>query len=146
MLSYKHTTDLTSPVYQDGLQIRKVVFIEEQAVPPEIEIDDLEADCIHIVGYDEEGIPQATARLYPLAAGKYKVQRVAVRKEGRSKGYGRELMLEVERMARSLGAHSLKLGAQNHALPFYEKLGYHIISGEYEDAGIPHHDVTKELE
>lgn len=148
MLSYKHTfdADLSSQIYQDALQLRRLVFIQEQAVPVEIEIDDKEADCIHIVGYDEKGLPQATARLYPMGAGTFKVQRVAVRKEGRNKGFGRDLMLEVERVSHEQGAHLLKLGAQNHALPFYTKLGYQIISEEYEEAGIPHHDVEKELE
>lgn len=145
MLSFKHTTDINSPIYLDALSIRKIVFVGEQAVAPELEIDEWENQCLHIVGYDEKNKPQATARLLPLGEEKYKVQRVAVRKEDRSKGYGRALMQEVERLAVEMGAYALKLGAQNHALPFYAKLGYHISSEEYEEAGILHHDMQKIL-
>lgn len=77
MLHFEWTQDLKSKTYRDALDIRKV-FVEEQQVPVSIEIDDLEDKTLHLVGY-EEFIPVATARIYPMENGKYKVQRVAIK-------------------------------------------------------------------
>lgn len=145
LLHFEWTQDLQSKTYRDALDIRKEVFVDEQQVPISIEIDDLEDKTLHIVGY-EEAIPVATARIYPMANGKYKVQRVAIRKAVREKKYGSILMQEIERHVRELGGKRLFLGAQNHAIGFYEKAGYTICGEEYEEAGILHHDMDKMIE
>lgn len=87
-----------------------------------------------------------TARLYitnKTTAGK--VQRVAVTKNVRGMQLGRQLMVEVARYARLLNITHLHLGAQNHAIGFYQKLGYTVYGQEYEDAGILHHDMEKKI-
>ncbi|HJB24164.1 MAG TPA: GNAT family N-acetyltransferase [Candidatus Jeotgalibaca pullicola] len=145
MLLFKNTMTISSPIYEDSLQIRRIVFIEEQNVSPDIEIDDKEERCIHVVGYKKEKAV-VTARLLPLETNQYKVQRVAVLKKERGKHYGKYLMLELERIAREKDAASIVLGAQNHALPFYDRLGYTINSEEYSEAGILHHDMIKILD
>ncbi|WP_233442741.1 GNAT family N-acetyltransferase [Trichococcus shcherbakoviae] len=145
LLHFEWTQDLKSKTYRDALDIRKEVFVEEQQVPVSIEIDDLEDKTLHLVGY-EESVPVATARIYPMENGKYKVQRVAIRKAVREKKYGSILMQEIERHVRELGGKRLFLGAQNHAIGFYEKVGYKICGEEYEEAGIQHHDMDKMLE
>lgn len=144
MLQFQWTQDLQSKTYADALAIRKAVFVGEQNVPEEIEIDALESKTHHLVGY-EGTLPVATARIYPMENGKYKVQRVAIRKEARNKNYGKLLMEEVEKHVQLLNGHKLFLGSQNHAMPFYEKLGFHICSEEYAEAGILHHDMEKIL-
>ncbi len=145
MLHFEWTQNLNSKTYLDALTIRKEVFVEEQQVPVSMEIDDLEDKTLHLVGY-EEGIPVATARIFPMENGKYKVQRVAIRKAAREKKYGSILMQEIERHIRELGGRRLFLGAQNHAIGFYEKVGYTICGEEYEEAGILHHDMDKMIE
>ncbi len=145
MLTFEQTTNLESQTYKDALMIRNIVFVGEQEVPVEIEIDDKEAACLHIVAYTENKNPIATGRLYPISNHTYKVQRVAVLKEERGKGFGKTLMQGIEMIARNKNAKFLRLGAQNQALPFYQHLGYHVISEEYEEAGILHHDVEKAL-
>lgn len=144
MLQFRWTQDLHSKIYADALAIRKEVFVGEQNVSEEIEIDDLESKTIHLVGY--EGIsPVATARIYPMENGKYKIQRVAILKEARKKHYGRLLMHEIEKKIRALGGKKMFLGSQNHAVGFYEKIGFHVCGEEYEEAGILHHDMEKIL-
>lgn len=145
MLHFEWTQNLNSKTYLDALTIRKEVFVEEQQVPVSMEIDDLEDKTLHLVGY-EEGIPVATARIFPMENGKYKVQRVAIRKAAREKKCGSILMQEIERHIRELGGRRLFLGAQNHAIGFYEKVGYTICGEEYEEAGILHHDMDKMIE
>lgn len=138
------TTDLNSSYYNDAVEIRRKVFIEEQHVPLELEIDDLEDQTIHVIGYLENE-PVATARLYQKNATTFKIQRVAVSIDFRKRNLGNHLMLEIERYAKSKHFKKLLLGAQDHALAFYEKLDYQIDGEGFMDAGIPHHMMIKNL-
>ena len=144
MTQHKWTTDLESQTYKDALQIRHKVFVDEQKVPVDLEIDDLEAVTEHIVLYKEDQ-PVATARILELENATYKVQRVATLKPFRGQGYGAELMAQIEAHVSHLNAQKLVLGAQNTAIPFYEKLGYTTHGDEFMDAGIPHHNMTKNI-
>lgn len=138
------TTDLNSSYYNDAVDIRKKVFVDEQNVPPELEIDDLEDQTIHVIGYLENRAV-ATARLYKKDATTFKVQRVAVSLDFRKKNLGNQLMLEIERYAEMNHYKKLILGAQDHALNFYKKLGYQVEGKGFMDAGIPHHTMIKNL-
>lgn len=84
MLTIKETTDLSSQTYTDALTIRKEVFVTEQQVPLDLEIEN-EDVCIHFVLYDDNQA-QATVRLFPKENGTYKVQRMAVSLAARKKG------------------------------------------------------------
>lgn len=140
----KWTTDLESKVYTDALHIRHAVFIIEQGVSLEEEIDDLENQTEHLVVY-ENGQPVAAARMLAIDPQTYKAQRVSVLKDARGQGYGAELMQQMELRAKELGGQKITLGAQNTAIPFYEKLGYEVEGDEFLDAGIPHHTMSKSL-
>ncbi|MCR1835489.1 GNAT family N-acetyltransferase [Oceanobacillus caeni] len=128
---------------QQAYDIRMVVFVEEQNVPPEEEIDDLEGSAIHFIGYDHEN-PVAASRLRFVE--EYgKLERICVLKEARGKSFGKEIIQAMEKVVQEKGFKKAKLNAQTHAEGFYQKLGYHTISGEFMDAGIPHVTMTKEL-
>ena len=136
------TTDTTSDTYKDALKIRYDVFVTEQGVSIADEIDELEDKTIHVVLYKEDE-PIATARIYAIDADTYKVQRVAVQEKVRKQGFGAILMTEVEKKVMELGGRNITLGAQNTAIPFYERIAYTIEGAEFMDAGIPHHTMTK---
>lgn len=140
----KWTTDTTSDTYKDALKIRYDVFITEQGVSVEEEIDELEDQTEHVVLY-RNNEPVATARIYDIGNQTYKIQRVAVQKEARSLGFGAAVMTEVEQKVRDLNGQHITLGAQNTAIPFYEKLAYSIEGDEFMDAGIPHHTMVKSI-
>ena len=74
------TTDTQSDIYQDSVQIRYDVFITEQRFPEGSDIDDFEAGSEHLVLYDQDGTPLATARIYALEGQLYRIERVAVLK------------------------------------------------------------------
>ena len=135
----------TKESYEQCLDIRMKVFVEEQNVPPEEEVDGYEDVCTHFVLYDDAGEAAGTVRYRPLDDGLVKVERMAVLKDHRGKKYGYDLMEGVHDHARSAGHKKAKLGAQVHAIPFYEKLGYAVSSDEFDDAGIPHKYMTREL-
>ena len=140
----KWTTDTTSAIYKDALKIRYAVFVNEQGVSEEEEIDSLEDKTEHVVLY-VDGKPVATARIYDLGENTFKVQRVAVLKDARGMGYGAVIMTEAEKRIHELGGHKVTLGAQNSAIPFYEKLAFNVEGEEFMDAGIPHHTMSKYL-
>lgn len=143
-LTTKWTTDLDSTIYEDALKIRHDVFVVEQKVSIDLEIDDLEDQTEHVVLYQEKE-PIAVARILKLENKTYKIQRVATQKEFRGQGYGAELMKQIELRIKELAATKITLGAQNTALDFYKKLGYTVEGEEFMDAGIPHHTMTKNI-
>lgn len=143
-MQIKHTTDLTDPIYRDALALRRTVFIDEQGVAENREIDADEGKAIHFVAYDQD-TPIGTARLLPESYG-YHVQRVAVLKSQRGQGTGAQLLAALAAYATANGAHELRLGAQVHALGFYQRQGYSLTERpEFLDAGIRHREMRKSL-
>lgn len=128
---------------KDAYSVRKTVFVDEQHVPVEEEIDQYEKDATHFVLYHDHT---------PVGAGRFrildhygKVERICVLKEARKHGSGKEIMLEIEQFALAQGLHQLKLNAQTHAIPFYVGLGYEVVSEEFLDAGMPHKAMMKKI-
>jgi predicted GNAT family N-acyltransferase len=123
--------------------IRREVFVGEQSVPENLEIDGQDDAARHFaVKADGNIIATCRVRLMGSAA---KIERVAVLKDFRSKGIGRVLMRYILNELRKQGnIHLFKLSSQTHAVPFYEKLGFKTRGGEYLDAGIPHYDMVLE--
>lgn len=133
---------------KDAFAIRRNVFIEEQNVRPDLELDGLDQQLIHLIGYlDNQAV--ATARITLKEDNTVaKIQRVAVLKEQRGKHLGYQLMQEIERWANDSfpSIKTLILSAQDTAIPFYEKLNYQVTNDEgYLDANIMHHDMAKDI-
>lgn len=131
--------------YNDCLEIRKEVFVEEQNVPLELEVDEYEDVSVNIC-LTIDGRPLGTVRYRDIGDGVAKVERMAVREIARGLHLGQALMNFVHIHAEENGFKRTKLGAQVHALKFYEKLGYTVTSDEFDDAGIPHKYMEKQLE
>ena len=126
----------------DALAIRRRVFIEEQGVPEDEEIDDHDGDpasfttALHVVLY-RGGAPIATGRLLlPHDGEGAHIGRVAVLAEHRRIGAGRAVMFALRSLAVERGMHDITLAAQLHAIGFYEKLGYVARDDVFLDAGI----------
>ena len=130
-------------MYNQCLEIRKHVFVEEQNVPMDREVDEYEDVATHILLIDDE--PIGTVRYRPASDDMIKVERMAVLPEERGRKLGFKLMEFVHDHAREHGYTRAKLGAQVHAIDFYRKLGYTVSSDEFEDAGIPHVYMEKAL-
>ncbi|MDR0865283.1 MAG: GNAT family N-acetyltransferase [Candidatus Symbiothrix sp.] len=143
------TRDTKSPVYLDAVRIRRQVFVEEQHVPTEIEIDAYEALCVHFVLYDDEtDAALATARLLPGKENENLItlQRMAVLKEYRGNGYGRKVMEAIEKFAAQNRFPEIVLHAQLTAKDFYTKMGYIPFGDEFEEAGIRHISMKRQIQ
>lgn len=120
----------------DCFEIRKSVFVEEQGVPLENELDAFENTSTHIIGYHDHR-PFAYARFRSYEDG-IKVERVAILKPYRNKGFGKKLMKTIEHIAKRKHHHKLILNAQLQAKQFYEKLGYISIGLPFQEENITH--------
>ncbi|OGA08308.1 MAG: GNAT family N-acetyltransferase [Betaproteobacteria bacterium RIFCSPHIGHO2_12_FULL_69_13] len=122
-------------------RIRFAVFVEEQRVPPEIELDDMDARCIHALAYAPDGTAIGTGRLLPDGH----IGRMAVIRDWRGRGVGSAILESLVRAAASRGDSRVVLSAQTHALDFYRRQGF-VAEGEvYEEAGIPHQAMRRTL-
>jgi predicted GNAT family N-acyltransferase len=121
--------------HRDALYaVRRQVFIVEQGVPEEIEIDEWDSLSRHVLAIDGNGAPVGCGRL--LLDGH--LGRMAVLQEARGKGVGQQILQTLIAMAEAQGILRIVLSAQTHALGFYEKAGFISEGPIYEEAGIPH--------
>lgn len=124
------------------LLLRRKVFIEEQGVPEADEFDEYDARAVHFLVRDGD-VPVGTARilvLEPIG----KIGRVCVLASHRGSGFGAALILAALDWLRTQpDVRVARLGAQSHALGFYQRLGFAVVGPEYLDAGIPHFDMER---
>ena len=113
--------------------IRFAVFVEEQGVPREIELDEMDAACIHALAY-LDGKAIGTGRLLPDGH----IGRMAVLKDWRNRGIGGLMLTRLLERAKERGQPQVALSAQIHAVPFYRAHGFVEEGGEYLEAGIRH--------
>lgn len=123
----------------DVQTIRATVFIDGQNVPPELEWDGTDDDCFHAIAFDRANTPCGTGRL--TATGK--IGRMAVLDEYRGQGIGKAIMRELLELARSQDISEVTLGAQTHAIGFYEELGFTAYGEIFDDAGMPHRSMRR---
>lgn len=142
------------PEIQGCYSVRRRVFVEEQRVPAEIEMDENDQTATHILAAlgGEESVPVGAARIVYVGGGKVgKIGRVCVLSEHRKKGIGRQIvMFAVEQIRKDVGVNCgaiAKLGSQVHAVQFYKSMGFELTDGdEYMDGGgIPHRDMIMHL-
>src|SRR5438105_2078180 len=127
----------------DAFAVRIAVFVEEQQIPREEELDELDASAVHCVGY-AGGKAVAAGRLV-VADGYGKIGRMAVLPSHRRGGIGRAVLDELEREASARGLAMVKLSAQLSAAGFYDRAGYTRIGDVYDEVGIPHIAMEKRL-
>lgn len=140
-----HQRDLTARQTYDMLRLRGIVFVDEQHVSAELEIDgvDLEGETHHLFAY-ADGTLLAYARLLsPESDGASHVGRVVVASAARG-GTGSVLVGRAVGASESLWpGRVIRLGAQDHLREFYGRAGFVPVGEVYEEAGIPHIDMVR---
>ncbi|MBU3589929.1 GNAT family N-acetyltransferase [Polynucleobacter sp. 80A-SIGWE] len=125
---------------QEAYSIRKRVFIEEQGVPEDMELDEYDPLAQHALAYvNSECI--GTARLVTLPGSVGRIGRMAVLPMHRRRGIGGDLLRALLELSKSQGITQLELHAQLSAIPFYEQLGFIAQGDIYDEAGIAHRDM-----
>ena len=129
---------VTPIAYETGLAelraVREPVFVAEQGVPLDLEWDELDPACHHVIARDAEGHPIGTGRLTP----EHRIGRMAVLPPWRGKGVGDALLRALMDEARKLGWREITLHAQVSAIGFYARHGFLPYGPRYDEAGIEH--------
>lgn len=129
---------------ESAYSIRKKVFVEEQQVPLELEMDEYDKEAIHFLCTNELNEPIGTSRLRFIDS--YgKLERICVLKPYRGQSYGKQIIKRMEAEITARGYKNAKLNAQAYASAFYEQLGYQIVSEPFYDANIVHVAMKKQL-
>jgi len=121
--------------------IRHRVFVDEQKVPEQLEWDGLDDSGWHWIARDESGTAIGTARLVPSG----QIGRMAVLATHRNQGIGARLLAAAVSMARELSFDQVFLHAQTHAIKFYHQAGFQTVGEEFDEAGIAHRLMLKDL-
>lgn len=134
--------------------LRHEVFVLEQGVPAELELDELDALADHFVAYagghavgagrlvvEEPGFADQDRDLGPVGH----LGRLAVSKAARGTGLGVALVAAIEDRAAGRGLAVVVLSAQTHAIGFYERLGYAAYGEVFDDAGLPHRWMSRDV-
>jgi Predicted acyltransferase len=135
---------VTGDLLKQAFRIRTEVFVKEQKVPAEIEIDEYEKEASHVL-VCVDGKPAGTGRVRQV--GDYaKLERICVLSEYRKLNLGAAIVKELEAIASEWGLSKTKLNAQTQAQRFYEKQGY-VPAGEpvFMEEHIPHIAMVKRL-
>ncbi|TAN08117.1 MAG: GNAT family N-acetyltransferase [Rhodanobacteraceae bacterium] len=135
------------------LGVRATVFIEEQHVPADIERDDDDARAVHLLARTPAGDPVGTGRLLvdPAPGDGHStgrtghIGRMAVLSAWRRRGVGSTLLHGLLDHARARGVREICLHAQHTAIAFYQRHGFTARGAEFEEAGIPHVEMTLQL-
>lgn len=139
--------------------VRETVFIREQGVPSELELDAADPHCVHVVARDEQGVAIGTGRLVPPDSGAAgdgdvpdaeapaaRIGRMAVLADWRARGVGDALLRELMAAARDRGWTRVALHAQATAIRFYQRHGFLPRGARFTEAGIDHLAMWRSLD
>ncbi len=121
--------------------IRETVFVREQHVPVELEWDEFDVSCLHLLALDSAGNPIGTARLLPDGH----IGRMAVLREWRGHNVGSALLQRLLEEAKKRRLQQVVVNAQIYAAGFYTKFDFQTAGEEFIDAGIPHVRMVRQL-
>jgi predicted GNAT family N-acyltransferase len=121
--------------------VRFAVFVKEQGVPAEIELDEHDAAAVHALALDPRGEVLGTGRLLPDG----RIGRMAVLVSARGRGVGAHILRALVDAARARGDGRIELHAQIRAVGFYRRHGFTAVGEPYEEAGIAHQTMVRRL-
>lgn len=125
-------------------QIRTTVFQQEQGVSAELEFDGQDASAIHLLAYSDNKAV-GTARIREIDASTVKIERLAVLPEARKQGIGRKLMETALKVICDRNKSSVIVHAQEYIASLYQQLGFVIVGERFNEAGITHVKMVKQL-
>jgi predicted GNAT family N-acyltransferase len=120
------------------------VFIQEQGVPEDMELDEHDPSAKHALAYQDD-LCVGTGRLVRLDSHYAQIGRMAVLSAFRNQGIGKEILSCLIALAKAEGVLILMLHSQVSAIPFYAKHGFIAEGPIYDEAGIPHRNMILSL-
>jgi len=127
-----------------AFEVRKQVFVEEQGISEDLEIDGHEGEALHMVVKDGERVV-GTARVLFLATSQAKIERMAVLKPFRRQGIGGRIISFLNEELRNRQVEQVVLHAQYPAVAFYKSCGFEETGSPFWEAGIKHIKMERQL-
>jgi len=127
-----------------ALALREQVFCAEQGVPPEADRDGLDSEAVHLIAIDR-GAVVGTCRLLIEPGATARFGRLCVASSERRRGVAAALLDAAEREARAGGARRIGMHAQTGALELYRRAGYSVYGEPFDEEGIEHVGMEKQL-
>ena len=127
-----------------AIAVRFRVFVAEQNIPPEEELDEADATATHAIALGKEAVV-GTGRLIRLDGVEAQIGRMAVDSAWRRQGVGGQILEFLEQSARAQGARRCVIHAQDYVKSFYATHGYLEHGDTFLEVGIPHVEMRKEL-
>lgn len=138
--------EFATPEYDEAVRLRYDVLRKPLGLCYDPEQLAAEYDQLHLAAYAANGVLLGYLNLSPQTGTEVKMRQVAVAPEYQGKGVGRALVEASETLAKSLGFHKMVLHARETAMPFYTRLGYATAGEQFEEVGIPHFRMEKNLD
>ncbi len=129
---------------KEAFEVRKKVFVEEQGIAENLELDEHDRGALHVVVKDRERVI-ATARVLFLANNQAKIERMAILKPFRLKGIGRKLIYYLNEELRNRQIEQVVLHAQCTVVDFYKSCGFEKSGSPFWEAGIKHIKMERRL-
>jgi predicted GNAT family N-acyltransferase len=146
--NYVNTLEILIKPWQEASEeaylIREKVFIQEQGVPEDMELDEHDPSAKHVLAYQDD-LCVGTGRLVGLDSHCAQIGRMAVLSTFRNRGIGKAILSRLIALAKAEGVLTLMLHSQVSAIPFYAKLGFISQGPIYDEAGIPHRNMILSL-
>ena len=141
-LNYRLVTG--SAELQQAFEVRRQVFVQEQGVSEDLVFDGQDREALHIVVKDGERAI-GSARVQFLADNRAKLERMAVLNRYRRKGIGREMLLFLDAVWKDKQVQQVIVHAQLAVVPFYRSCGFYPVGLPFQEAGIKHIKMRKQL-
>lgn len=129
---------------KEAFEVRKRVFVEEQSIAENLELDDHDREALHMVVKDGERVV-GTARVLFLANNQAKIERMAILKPFRRKGIGRRIISFLNEELIKRQVEQVVLHAQHTVVDFYKSCGFEKSGSPFWEAGIKHIKMQKQL-
>ena len=142
---YVTEIEFGSPAYDELIYLRDLLL--RKPIGLEFSADELstEYSSTHIAAYASDDELLGTLVMKPLDNDQIKMRQVAVFPGHQKKGIGQLMVAASEEYSKSNGFKEIVLSARVPAVPFYEKLGYEVVSDLYIEVGIDHYKMSKKL-
>jgi len=128
----------------EAFEVRRQVFVHEQGIPEELVSDGHDGEALHVVVKDGKQVI-GSARVQFLADNQAKLERMAVLKRYRRKGIGREMLLFLDTVWKDKQVRQVIIHAQLEVVPFYKLCGFDELGLPFQEAGIKHIKMRKQI-
>jgi predicted GNAT family N-acyltransferase len=129
---------------QEAFEVRRQVFVREQGISEDLVFDGYDREALHMVVKDGEKVI-GSIRVQFLADNQAKLERMAILKRYRRKGIGREMFLFLNAVWKEKQVQQVIIHAQFEAVPFYKLCGFDKVGLPFQEAGIKHIEMRKQL-